>query len=180
MEQEYNIRGNLVERGFAPSSRHAFDFSGALSHGWHQCDTRQDAHYYGNWCNPRTLQMVSYTEGDIVLITCETWGRFLVEIKDWIEFQHKWCCFDGSGNWYVISWDEGAYNRKTKEKEKGWWSIDPGFEISLEADLSKERTDKDILLSLDDVLTIFLAKRDIYDFIVQEKSVIDAIVEAQK
>ncbi len=63
------------------TSRYAFDFR--LCHfknGWAQLDTRQDASYYGNWINPVTRQLVSYAEGDITIVTCETDQEFIDQV----------------------------------------------------------------------------------------------------
>lgn len=80
----------LIEKTFIQSGRHAFDFSGLLGkYGWHQFDTGQDASWYGNWVNPHTLQIVSYVEGDIYLVTCENGETFFEEITEMKNFQKE-------------------------------------------------------------------------------------------
>ena len=36
--------------------------------------------YYGNWINPVTRQLVSYAEGDITIVTCETDQEFIDQV----------------------------------------------------------------------------------------------------
>lgn len=53
-----------TETAFNPDTdRYAFDAGECAD--WAQVDTRQDAHYYGNWCDPEGLRFTTYAEGDI-------------------------------------------------------------------------------------------------------------------
>lgn len=60
-----------TQRHFEPDSdRYAFDYD--LCHfkrGWAQCDTAQDASYFGIWTNPFRLMIVTFAEGDVTIQT---------------------------------------------------------------------------------------------------------------
>lgn len=66
------------ETSFNPmGDRYAFDFKKCTgSQGWAQLDSNQDAPYYGNWVNPTAMETVSYCEGDISHIKCESEEEF--------------------------------------------------------------------------------------------------------
>jgi hypothetical protein len=84
---ETNSRGNQVERSFLPTERYRWDFDEKLTAaGWEQYDTDQDAWYFGVWVNKKTLQIRSYAEGDITLVTCPDVEHFNAEIKSMNEF----------------------------------------------------------------------------------------------
>lgn len=78
--------GNKLEIAWFSSERYAFDFSVEYKNGWRQYDCNQDAWYYGVWYNPETLQTLTYAEGDIHLVTCETWDKFKEEMAIMNEF----------------------------------------------------------------------------------------------
>ncbi|PYF05020.1 hypothetical protein BJ122_102246 [Rhodopseudomonas faecalis] len=67
--------------------RYQFDFKlCSPERGWAQIDTRQDAPYYGTWCNPTTREIVSYSEGDISRAWAENADDFKAELRrvvDW-------------------------------------------------------------------------------------------------
>lgn len=67
--------------------RYRFDFKDCTyAKGWAQFDSRQDAHYFGNWVNPTTRQWASYCEGDVTLITCDTdeeFTAYVIETCNW-------------------------------------------------------------------------------------------------
>jgi len=64
------------------SSRYKYD-TGMCSakKGWAQIDSKQDASYYGQWCNPLTFKLFSYCEGDVTLIECDTEAEFISELR---------------------------------------------------------------------------------------------------
>ncbi len=70
-------------------SRYRYDFGAcSYSKGFAQVDTGQDAYYFGTWCNPVTLQIVSYCEGDVTSQQAESVSEFTEElqrIKRWNE-----------------------------------------------------------------------------------------------
>ena len=73
---------NRLEEWFCSSERYPMDFNFCgMKSDWYQFDTAQDAPYYGSWCNPRLLMLLSYTEGDIYLIHCETPDQYRAEIE---------------------------------------------------------------------------------------------------
>jgi len=72
-----------IKREFLNGSRYMFDFGECRAkNGWAQIDTSQDASYYGNWTNPFKLTVISYAEGDIAIITCDTIEEYIQEIRD--------------------------------------------------------------------------------------------------
>jgi len=84
------------------ADRYKYDFGRcSYANGWAQIDTRQDAPYYGTWCNPTTRQIFNYCEGDVYLTECaddEAFAAMVRETADW-------------------------------NKERGYWlGIDPGFD----------------------------------------------------
>ena len=67
---------------FAEANRYVFDFDLCSSaRGYAQLDTSEDAHYYGNWANPKSLKIVSYVEGDYTRIECDNVNEFVAEIR---------------------------------------------------------------------------------------------------
>lgn len=68
---------------FANADRYALD-SGACSHrkGFAQCDTGQDAWYFGTWANPEKLVVVEFIEGDLYKTTCDTPAEFVEKLRD--------------------------------------------------------------------------------------------------
>ncbi len=88
-----------IERSFLPGDRYHYDFGECSSgNGWAQVDTGQDASYYGNWINPKTLQIKTYCEGDVTLVTADTSEELVGEIrrmKSWNDEQgHKFLGID--------------------------------------------------------------------------------------
>ena len=87
MKDELNVNGNKIERSFRPTDRYYFDFRKcSKKNGYAQVDTSQDAHYFGTWANPVTLKVITYLEGDVNEVTCDTPEAFANElrsIKQW-------------------------------------------------------------------------------------------------
>ena len=71
-----------TERSFNSADRYYYDF-GPCSYekGFAQIDSRQDASYFGNWCNPDSLVLVSYAEGDVAITTCDTDAEFITAMR---------------------------------------------------------------------------------------------------
>ena len=64
------------------SDRYKYDFDVcSYKKGFAQVDTEQDASYYGTWANPDRLVIVSYTEGDVCITTCDNKEEFVGEIR---------------------------------------------------------------------------------------------------
>jgi len=79
--------GNEIVRCFYPTERYVIDFAEDYHDlGWKQFDTDQDAHYFGTWVNPKTLQELCYCEGDWSLVTCKDVEHYNAKIKSMIEF----------------------------------------------------------------------------------------------
>jgi len=77
-----------VIREFAPADRYLYDFKICTGRrGWAQVDTDEDAHYFGNWANPTTLELFSYCEGDTILTKCDNPTEFIREIQNFVEWQ---------------------------------------------------------------------------------------------
>ena len=71
------LYGFFVQDG----DRYAFD-QAYLKNGWYQVgDKDQDAWYFGQWCNPATLQNLSYVEGDVYLVQNKSKAGYLEDIK---------------------------------------------------------------------------------------------------
>jgi len=86
-KKEDDGQGNEIVRAFYPSERYVIDFAEDYHDlGWQQFDTDQDAHYFGTWVNPKTLQELCYCEGDWSLVTCKDAGHYNAKIWSMIEF----------------------------------------------------------------------------------------------
>ena len=70
----------ITKKSFlACSDRYAFDNN---LKGFAQIDTEQDASYFGTWANPATLEVISFTEGDVCSKQAETSEEFVNEIRE--------------------------------------------------------------------------------------------------
>ena len=79
-----NIRRST---NYIDGERYRFDFGEcSAAHGFAQLDTESDAWYYGAWANPHTLQLVTYTEGDITHQTTEDPADFIAAVRDFAAF----------------------------------------------------------------------------------------------
>jgi hypothetical protein len=68
-------------REFAPADRYRYDFGPcSYERGFAQIDTAQDAPYFGTWCSPSRLMIVSYCEGDVTIQECESAEEFAAEL----------------------------------------------------------------------------------------------------
>lgn len=76
-------RGSIKRRWFIESSS-----KGAVAHmtrrseGWQPYATNQDAWYFGYWVNPVKREILSYTEGDVEHLVCDTAEQFSDELAD--------------------------------------------------------------------------------------------------
>ncbi len=73
------------------ADRYHYDFGEcSAANGWAQLDSGQDASYFGTWINPVKRQILSYTEGDVCLVTVDTDTELVEEVQaihDWNEKQ---------------------------------------------------------------------------------------------
>lgn len=77
----------VVEMFFMDATRYPFDFDICKwKDGWHQMDSLQCASYYGQWCSPEALQIVSYIEGDVEIVTAPDQDAFCRYLRHWEAF----------------------------------------------------------------------------------------------
>jgi len=87
MEEVTLREGVKIKRWFQDVDRYHFDFGECSSKlGWKQWDTDQDASYYGVWVHPEKLQVMTYAEGDVSLLTCDDREKFREELKRMADF----------------------------------------------------------------------------------------------
>jgi hypothetical protein len=72
-----------TECHFMPDAdRYAFDIRFChYKRGWAQCDTAQDAPYFGIWTNPFRLQIVTYAEGDVTIQTAASEAEYREAVR---------------------------------------------------------------------------------------------------
>ena len=90
-ESRLSRLGNIIHCWFThDGERYAMDFSycGPRS-DWYQWDSHQDAWYFGQWVNPVTRQILTYAEGDISLITCQTADLYRAELDNMTDFEGR-------------------------------------------------------------------------------------------
>jgi len=59
------------------TDRYEFDFKQCTyKNGWVQCDTYQDASYFGIWANLTDRKIVTYAEGDITRVEADDDAEF--------------------------------------------------------------------------------------------------------
>jgi len=86
------IRGQRIYRGFWSTERYVVDFADDRA-GWLQFDTNQDASYFGVWVNRRTLQSLSYAEGDWSLTEFDSVLSFNEELDTMCSFYDEGYAF---------------------------------------------------------------------------------------
>lgn len=83
---EQSTQEKVTVRWFSGEiDRYYFDFNLNLKQ-WQQYDTEQDAHYFGVWVNMATKQILTYAEGDIILVTCLGRDTFKKELESMESF----------------------------------------------------------------------------------------------
>jgi len=80
-----SIRSSTIYRAHCSTDRYVVDFAEDRA-DWIQFDTDQDAHYFGVWVNRRTLQTLTYAEGDWSLIECPSVLEFNEELESNCQF----------------------------------------------------------------------------------------------
>lgn len=112
--------GDFSEKGgghaewdyFYDTDRYIVDYSEDFKElGWEQFDTDQDAPYFGQWVNPKTLQTLCYAEGDWTLIQCDTITAYNEEIQKCIDFY-------GDGMIADVMDRKGAWTRYIQDRSK--------------------------------------------------------------
>jgi hypothetical protein len=96
-------------------------YNGDCTIALEQYDTNQDACYFGVWVNKKTLQIRTYAEGDITLVTCPDAEHFNAEIKSMNEFYSEGFItktIDESGEMTVYRQDRNQFFIKEGEEEK--------------------------------------------------------------
>lgn len=88
-----------IIRNFSPADRYQYDFKTCTyEKGWAQIDTSQDASYFGQWINPKKLQIFAYIEGDLILTKCDSAAELVEQIsqmKAWnVEQGHRFLGID--------------------------------------------------------------------------------------
>lgn len=79
-----NERGNTITNAYIGSvDRYQFDSQLCTKDaGFEQFDTDQDASYFGVWVNRKERVTLTYSEGDLTLVTCPSSDTFRAEIQD--------------------------------------------------------------------------------------------------
>jgi hypothetical protein len=73
MESRINSNGNVVCSEFCGGDRYKFDFELCTrAKGWQQYDTKQDASHFGIWVNVSEKRILTFAEGDVSIVKCET------------------------------------------------------------------------------------------------------------
>ena len=97
-----------TEQHFMPeTNRYAFDFR--LCHykrGWAQCDTAQDASYFGIWTNPFRLMIVTFAEGDLTVQTAANEAEYRDAVRamaGWYRDNNQWRGIDGMCHAQIIT-----------------------------------------------------------------------------
>lgn len=75
-------------RGFSYRDRYHFDRKYSENDHWFQVDTRNDASYYGTWCNPAVFAIFSFCEGDTTFTQCDSRESFIEEMRS-CEAHHR-------------------------------------------------------------------------------------------
>lgn len=82
-EPETNAQGNRIERStLAGADRYLFDLGECHpDNGWVQFDTDEDASYFGVWVHPEKREVLTFAEGDVSRVVCDTEDGYRVEIE---------------------------------------------------------------------------------------------------
>lgn len=83
-DKRTNVRGSRVYSCHVGSvDRYKYDTAtDAVYDQWEQYDTEQDAHYFGIWVSKKLLSILTYAEGDVNYVKCETAEQFNAEIEN--------------------------------------------------------------------------------------------------
>ena len=74
-------------KSFMPGDRYIFDFDiCSTEKGFAQVDTKDDFSGHGVWANPFDLIIISFTEGDVFITSCDDEQEFIAEMCKLIIF----------------------------------------------------------------------------------------------
>lgn len=108
-----NDFGNMIYRTHRQEDRYIVDCADDFtSGGWEQFDTDQDAPYFGVWVNRRTLQVLTYCEGDWCLVECPTAAQYNAEIMSMIKYYREGFVakvFSDDGSMEIIRQDRNQF-----------------------------------------------------------------------
>ena len=87
---------STTQQYFPDADRYVLDF-GACSaqRGYAQIGTASDAAWYGNWASPAERRVVTYAEGDLIIIQAFTDDEFVAEIRRIADFHRDADAFKG-------------------------------------------------------------------------------------
>lgn len=107
----------LIKRLFRPGDRYEYDFIlCTVSNGFAQVDTSQDACYFGTWASPEQKIIITYAEGDVTIVKCESEEEFADEI-------HKLKAWNEGHGWKFYGIDCGGFSEKGKQLEDEFRSL---------------------------------------------------------
>lgn len=76
-----------TERHFPNADSYVLDFGAcSTTRGYAQIDTGSDAAWYGNWASPAERKVVTYAEGDIIIVQAFNDEEFVAEIRRIADF----------------------------------------------------------------------------------------------
>ena len=79
-----------TQKTFCNSDRYIFDFNMcSFKKGFAQLETTEDASYFGNWINFKSLELVTYCEGDLTVIKCDDVEEFKKELLKTVSWYKK-------------------------------------------------------------------------------------------
>ena len=79
-----------TQKTFCNSNRYIFDNDICnFKKGFAQIDTTDDASYFGNWVNFKSLELISYCEGDLTIIKCENIEEFKKQLSKVVNWHKK-------------------------------------------------------------------------------------------
>jgi hypothetical protein len=85
----HGVRHMITTERRHDAERYYYDFGPcSAGNGYAQIYSSQDAWYYGNWCNPITMTIVNFCQGEVYTRQAETVKEFvdaIRELKSWYE-----------------------------------------------------------------------------------------------
>ena len=87
-----------TQKTFCNSDRYVFDYDMcSFKKGFAQIDTTEDASYFGNWVNFKSLELITYCEGDLTVVKCENIEEFkkqLLKVVSWYKKNNSFIGID--------------------------------------------------------------------------------------